>query len=187
LTTRYIAESQWRVELQTGAPSLQSLEKVLYAPSQEIAIHRAVTSYPNMQFIRTTATQLDPQSGGASQQNASTPTATGMMPGFKPMQQPRGLAPLWPQNQQGQPQPAAESRLPVDPRWFTYPYSISLPDRFSKVLHETAPNPVIKHGGQHAIVLETIMDMRFFLTRLQGHHDRYATKMIFDGIRSSLG
>jgi hypothetical protein len=184
LTTRYIAETKWRVQLQTGAPTLQSFEKVLDAPSQEIAIHRASAMFPNVQFIQVQATQLDPQTGGPTQQqNTNTPTGTGQLPGFKPLQPLQGLNPGWPANAQQQ----QESKLPVNPRWFTYPYSISLPGRFQQTLRETSPVTVHSHDGHHSIILESVSEMRGFLTNLIRHVDRDAARTIVAGIRSSMG
>jgi hypothetical protein len=183
MTTRYIAETKWRVQLQTGAPTLQTFEKVLDAPSQEIAIHRASASYPNMQFIQVQASQLDPQSGGpAGQSGTNTPTATGQLPGFRPLQPLQGLTPLWPQGQQQQPQ---ESRM-ISPKSFAYPYSISLPNQFARVLKETAPVAVLVHDGHHSIILENEHDMQGFLSRLKNHSDRQIVNTIIAGIRSSI-
>lgn len=169
---------------------MQSFEKVLHAPSQEIAIHRASAAYPNMQFISVNAQQLDPASNApAQQQNAATPSPTGQMPSIRPLQGLRGMTPLWPQNQQNQQQqpPATESALPVNPRWFSYPYSISLPPRFYRVLKETAPVEIIDHEGQYSIVLENENDMRRFLSKLISHPDGKAYHLIVGGIRSSFG
>lgn len=172
---------------------MQQFEKVLHAPSQEIAIHRASAAYPNMQFVSVDAQQLDPKTAApAQQQNAATPSPTGQMPGFKPLQPLQGLKPTFPQNAQQQ-QPAAQAPvreaalLPFNPYWFSYPYSISLPTRFSRILRETAPSEVITHDGHYSIVLESEDEMRRFLSKLISHYDQQAYNLIVAGIRSSFG
>ncbi len=138
--------------------------------------------YPNVQFVSVTATQMDQSGGQAQQSGTNTPNGTGMLPGFKPLQPLRPLTPLWPQNQQQQ---AAESRLPF--KRFFFPYSISLPAQFERLLNETAPVEVIIHDGHRSIVLETEQQMHDFLARLNTNRDRKAVNTIITGIRSSLG
>jgi hypothetical protein len=187
LTTRFIAETKWRVQLQTGAPTLQNFEQVLDAPSQEVAIHRAQQRYPNVQFISVTASQVDPQTGGpAQQQNTQTPTGAGQLPPIRPLSPLRGLTPLWPQNQQQQQQPVPETALPLNPRRFFFPYSISLPPQFYRLLQETSPVSVIDNNGHYSIVLENEQEMRRFLVKLNAHHDRLGVDTLLAGIRSSL-
>jgi hypothetical protein len=180
LTTRYIRESKWQVTLQTGAPTLQTITKTLDAPTQEIAIHRAQAAYPNLQFIQVSATQLDPQTAAPTQDNASTPTGNGMLPGVRPLASLQALKQPWPAQN-----PQQTESIP-NPKSFAYPYSISLPGQFSRVLRETSPVRVFEQAGHHRIILETEHDMRGFLSRLQTHHDRQMVNSIIAGMRSSL-
>jgi hypothetical protein len=126
---KFIKESKWRVQMMTPAPNVQFIEKVLDAPSQEVAISRAQQAYPNQTFVQVTATSLDQQSSQPTPQgNPQQQTTMGRMRGLSPLQ---GLA------QPGQ-QPVQER---IDPRKFSYPYSITLPAQFSRVLREN------RHGG----------------------------------------
>jgi hypothetical protein len=186
VTTRYIAETKWRVQLQTGAPTNQTFEKVLDAPSDLIAIRRAQAAYPNVQFVNSQATQVD-QQGGAPMPGAgsNTPNGTGLLPGFRPLQPLRQLNPGWPTNV-AQAQATAESRRPINPERFIYPYSITMPQQFATLLKETAPVSVFAHDGQHTIVLENADEMRQFLGQLSNHPNRKGVKTIIAGVRSSI-
>jgi hypothetical protein len=185
MTTRYITEAKWKVTLQTGAPTMQTFEKVLDAPSQGVAIYRAQQEYPNVQFVQVSAVQMDAQGAGpTANQGTNTPTGTGQLPGFKPLQPLQPLNPGWPKNAA---QPQQESTLPVNPQSVSYPYSISLPQQFAEILRESAPVAIHNHDGRYSIVLETEQDMRGFLNRLIHHGNRDAVRAIIAGIRSSIG
>lgn len=166
--------------LQTGAPSMQTFQKVLFAPSDEIAIHRAIQAYPNMQFISVQATQLDASTGGpANVAGTNTPMGSGITPSFKTIPPLQGLRPMWPQS-------AQQQQESVNPARFAYPYSITLPEKFAKILRETSPVEVYRQNGQNTIILEDRNMMSDFLGRLHQHRDRASCKTIMKGLRSSI-
>lgn len=161
----------------TGAPSIQTITKEIDAPSEEIAIHRAQSFYPNQQFVQTTATLMDPQSQAPTGTPGQTQqTTSGRM---------RGLTPLRALAQPGQPQPQQQQQQQVENQ-IRYPYSITLPSRFARLLNETSPVEVSERHGQHQIVLENVADMKGFLSHLARHRDRDGAEIILDGIRSSV-
>lgn len=169
---KFIRENKWQVSMMTGAPKPQMIQKEIEAPSQEVAIHRAQVAYPNQQFVQVTATLMDPQTNQPSPQQTQPnqmQTTMSRMQGLHPL---RGLA------QPGQQQ--------TESRRITYPYSITLPSHFSRLLRETSPVPVIGNLGQYHIVLESDSHLSGFLNRLIRHRDRESAGVILRGIRSSL-
>lgn len=178
------------MQLQTGAPALQQYEVELDAPSQEIAIHRAMQRYPNVQFIHVSADQMDPQTQTpAQQQNAQTPTSSGQMPAFHPLQPKIGaVQPVQPlQNPFAKPQQPQAVPEAVHPSRFSYPYSISLPGRFGRLLKETAPGRVDTVDGLYMTTIKEMKEMHRFILNLRKNSDQDAARMVITGMRSSLG
>ncbi len=164
-----IPETKFRVSLITAQG--QPIEKVVDAPSSGDAIKRATQSFAGQQFAHVEADPLDPQlnipTNQADQQNIL----------------PRQLAPLQPIKQLT---PPAARRESIDPRIFSYPYSITLPSQFKKILHEVSPVPINESMGQYYIVLENKNKMREFLEKLNNNHDRDLAIIIVDGVRGSI-
>ncbi len=149
----------------------QTIEKVVDAPDEGAATHRALQAFQGQQFVQTTVSQIDPglniPTNKASQQNIM----------------PKQLATLQPLKQLAQPSARRES---IDSRVFNYPYSITLPSQFKKILHETSPVKVNEMMGQLYIILEGKEEMRNFLERLKISHDHNLARIIVTGIRSSI-
>lgn len=138
-------------------------------------MRRAIQAFPGMTFTQVMAAALDQQ------------TPPGQAPVLPQQQLPKQLAqlkPLQPLTPPGQQQ--QQQREAVDPGAIRYPYSITLPARFGRILHETAAVPIVQRNGQHRIILITENEMRGFLQRLRAHPDREAAVIIFNGIRSSV-
>ena len=167
-------ESHWKVTLATAGPQSQNLDKTVEAPSQDIAIRRAIQSFPGMQFVSTTAIALDPQVPPPGQKPINPQT---QMP-----KQMAGLRPIQGLRMPGQQQQAEA----LDPKRFTYPYGVTLPVQLSRVLRETSPVGVTEKHGQYEIVLINETQMRGFVERLMKHRNRDVARIIINGIRSSI-
>lgn len=176
-----LQEIKWRIQLTTAQGPI---EKVVDAPSQDVAVGRAMRAFPGQQFTQITASQIDPQSNvptaQASEQNP-LPTQVQPLQPIKQLGTPAQF--LQAKQQMAAQQPARES---VDIRAFNYPYSITLPMQFRRLLQETAPVRVDQGNGQYRIVLENQDEMRQFLQNLQKNSDRNLVKTIVAGIRSSI-
>jgi hypothetical protein len=173
---RAIHEAKWTVTLTTVGPPAQTITKQVEAPSQDMAVRRTLQAFPGVQFTNVSAAAVDPQN-----------TPPPQKPSHSQQQLPRqnagvrGLQPLMMPGQQQQQQPQES----VYPRRLAYPYSISLPKQFSKILHETSPVPIRESNGQHQIVLLDESQMKRFFDRLRASRDQYGS-LIIDGIRSSI-
>lgn len=170
---RRLNETNWRVSLTTsdGTP----IEKMIIAPTMDIAMSRARQSFPGQQFVTATATQLDPQ--------LDTPTAQATAQNMLPKQ----LQPLQPLKQLMQPgQQLQRESFPIDISAINYPYSITLPARFKHILRENSPVQVHDNHGQYCIILENSTNMKTFLRNLRRSSDRNAATTIVSGIRSSI-
>lgn len=155
-----------------GAPTNQIIEKVVDAPSEVVAIRRAQAQFPNQQFVQVTAISLDPQTHQPTgQPPVQQQTTMGRM---------RGLTPLRALRVPGQQQES------LDIKRLSYPYSITLPSQFGRLLSETSPVAIYEQSGQHRIILENEERMRGFLYCLARHRDRKGASLIVDGIRSSI-
>lgn len=137
-------------------------------------MRRAIQAFPGMTFTQVMATALDQQTPPGQAPVLPQQQLPKQMAGLKPLQ------PLTPPGQQQQP------RESIDPSAVRYPYSITLPSRFSRILQETATVPIVQRNGQHRVELITENEMRGFLQRLRAHPDREAVAIIFKGIRSSV-
>lgn len=172
-----VQETKFRVSLTTAQGPI---EKVEDAPSQDIAIGRAMRAFPGQQFTQVMASQIDPQSNvptaQASQQNPLPAQVQPLQP-IKQMATPAQIL------QAKQQQVARES---IDIKRFFFPYSITLPATFRRILQETSPVGIAQSNGQFRIVLENQDEMRSFLLNLQKSVDRKAVKTIVAGIRSSI-
>jgi hypothetical protein len=177
---KVVKEVKWRVTLTTAQGPI---EKVLDAPSQDIAISRAMRSFPGQQFSDVDAKTLDPQTnvptGQASQQNQLPNQVQPLQP-IRQMLSPAEVL------QAKQQQVARESSaIVIDPMRLKYPYSITLPAIFRGVLRETSPVMITMNNGQYRVIIENLKEMRAFLGKLTTHRNRDAVKVIADGIRSS--
>lgn len=174
---KVIQETKWRVSLVTAQGPI---EKVEDAPSMDVAINRAMRAFPGQQFTQATASQIDPQSNvpttQASQQNA-LPAQMQPLQAVKQLASPAQVL-------QAKQQLARESYV-IDSRAFRYPYSITLPAQFRRILHETSPVGINETNGQYRIILEDQGEMIAFLGKLKTNRDRNAVQVIVNGIRSS--
>jgi len=176
---RNLYEAKWNVDLTTPGPPPQTMQKQVEAPSQDVAIRRAIQAFPGMKFTNVAAAALDPQTPPAQHptrvQNQLPKTLAGMK-GLKTLQVPGQ------QQQQQQQQPLTAG---FDAKSFAYPYLITLPKQFSQTLNETSPVPIREANGQYHIVLINEAQMRRFFERLYRSRNRVA-QIIVDGIRSSI-
>lgn len=159
--------------LTTAGPKIQTLEKTVEAQTQDAAIHRALQLYPGMQFQSVAATSLEPQ--------VIPPGQKPVLPQQHLPKQMAGMKPLQALQMPGQ----QHQHEGVDPRRFSYPYSIRLPVQFGRILQETSPVLVSEEYGQHQIILKNEADMRGFLDRLRTHRNRNYARIITEGIKSS--
>lgn len=147
----------------------------------DVAISRAMQAFPGLQATQATASQIDPQSNvptaQASQQNA----LPAQMQPLQPIRQMATPAQILAAKQQQQP-----TRESINLECFAYPYSITLPAQFRRILHEAAPVPINESSGQYHIILKDQDDMRAFFEKLKSHPDRGSAKTIVNGIRSSI-
>ncbi len=176
---RNLHEAKWNVDLITAGPPPQNLQKQVEAPSQDVAIRRALQAFPGMKFTNVTATALDPETPPAQNPTRSQnqlPKALAGMRGLQPLKVPG-------QQQQQQPQQLAAG---FDPKNFAYPYLISLPRQFSQTLNEASPVPIREANGQYHIVLINENQMKRFFERLYRCRNRDIASIIVDGIRSSM-
>jgi hypothetical protein len=162
---RRITESKWRVSLTTTQG--QIIEKVVDAPDMADAIRRGQQAFSGQQFIQATANQLDPQLNIPTNQAAQQNILPRQLQGLRPLRQP------------GQ-------RESLNPNAFNFPYSITLPAQFRKILHEVSPVSINESMGQYHIVLENQIEMKEFLDKLKIHRDRASVQIIINGIRSSI-
>ena len=179
---RILNEITWRVTLTTAQGPI---EKVLDAPSQDIAISRAMRAFPGQQFSDTDAKPLNPQTNvptaQASQQNELPRQIT-------PLQQPQTIVTPAQILQAKQQQLVAResTAIVINPRALKYPYSITLPSNFCGVLREVSPVMITVNNGQYRVTIENLNEMKTFLGKLSTHRNREAVKIIADGIRSSI-
>jgi hypothetical protein len=173
---KILTEQKWRVSLQTPQGPI---EKVVDAPSQDVASGRAMRSFPGQKFDDVRVNPIDPQSNvPTAQASAQNPLPVQMQP-LQPIKQIATTGQIL----QAKQQLAHES---IDIRMINYPYSITLPSRFRRIIYETAPVQIEQGNGQYRVVLENQDEMRRFLLNLQKNFDRSAVKVIAAGIRSSI-
>lgn len=179
---KVVTETKWRVQLTTAQGPI---EKVVDAPSQDIAVGRAMRAFPGQQFTMVMASQIDPQSNVPTAQASGPAALPVQMQGPQPMKQVAtpGQILQAKQQQAAQQQVAREA---IDIRAIRYPYSITLPSQFRKILHETSPVNIESGNGQFRIILEDQDTMRRFLENLQKNFDRKSVRVITTGIRSSI-
>jgi hypothetical protein len=177
---KVVQETKWRVSL-TGAQG--PIEKVVDAPSQDIAVSRAMRAFPGQQFSDVEAKLIDTQSNVPTAQASAQNALPQQMQGLRPIQQMATPSQILQIKQQ---QVAQESAIIIDARAINYPYSITLPSNFRSVLRETSPGPISFSNGQYRVVIETQEEMRSFLGKLQRCHNRNAVRVIAEGIRSSI-
>lgn len=175
---RTIKETNWTVALTTTQG--QPITKVVSAPTQDVAVRRAQQAFKGQDFANVSVTPADSGQPQASQQppSAALPRQLTGLKMLTPLTQPG-------QQLQQQAQPQREAFV-IHPEKIQYPYGITLPASFSRILRESSPVTVQEHFGQYTIILENKNEMRDFLNRLSRNKDRNSIKVIVGGIRSSI-
>jgi hypothetical protein len=182
---RVIKETNWTVSLVSTQG--QAISKVVSAPTQDVAVRRAQQAFKGQDFTNVTVTPADTGQPAPSQQppSAALPRQLTGLKQLQPLFQLNQQLPQAQQAQQAQPQQPMES-IVIRTEAITYPYSITLPAQFRRVLRESSPVKVNEQFGQYSIILENKTEMREFLSRLNHHKDRDLIRIIADGIRSSI-
>jgi hypothetical protein len=170
---RPIKEIKFNVNLITSDGS--NLTRIIDAPTQDIALRRAQQAFKGLQFVNVSVTALDQQ---------ATPQPSQQPPSAQLPVQPKQLQQLQPPLQPGQ--QFQQQQENINFQKISYPYEITLPMRFRRLLRECSPSKVNENFGQYTTRIENTKQMNQLINRLRMNKDIDGVNILLNGIRSSI-